>query len=97
LIEEVAFVDGVDLNAIDAGFLAKLGRLSKARIILLDLFDRHRFRGALSLQRFGVGRGRGANAVDVEDRFRQETQELIGHFLHRCGLMAMARPKPAVI
>ena len=79
-------MDGVDLNAIDAGFLAKLGGLSKGGDHLLDLFDRQSPGRGLIGPTVRIGRGRGANAVDVEDGFRQETQELIGHhLLHRCG------------
>ena len=68
LVEVVAFVNGVDLNAVDTGFAQLLGSGAEVPYHLLDLFDREGTGGQAVGPAVGRGGGGGAGVLNVDDR-----------------------------
>ena len=77
LVEVVAFVNGVDLNAVDTGFAQLLGSGAEVPYHLLDLFDREGTGGQTVGPAVGRGGGGGAGVLNVDDRAGQLVEQVV--------------------
>ena len=77
LVKQIAFVDGVDLNAVDTGLTQQLRGLAERIDHLVDLFDGHRA-GEHVLLPTVRGSGSGSAAVaDVDDGLGKGAEHLV--------------------
>ena len=77
LVKQIAFVDGVDLNAVDTGLTQQLRGLAERIDHLVDLFDGHRT-GEHVLLPTVRGSGSGSAAVaDVDDGLGKGAEHLV--------------------
>jgi hypothetical protein len=82
LVEEIAFVHGVDFDAIDARLLAKLRGLGESGDHFLDLFVRHLLAREGVAPAVGRSARGGADLVHVHDRLTKEIEDFVLTDLH---------------